>query len=314
MDWKNTIMDIEILLLLQNFRNSLAGVLNEFFALITNIGVDYYIILIPLIIYWVFDKKKGMFIFLCHGLSLIANALLKSTFCVYRPWIRDSRVEPLESVVAGASGFSFPSGHSTSVSSVYSPIIKLYKNKKITIFCIVMIALTMFSRLFVGVHTPQDVLVGLLLGIVAMYIISFISNYLEKNPNKDTLVFVIATLFTIITLLYVGLKSYPMDYVNGKLLVDPVSMKINSFKDPGTFYGIVLAWYLDRKIFKTDISGTTIQKTIRAIFGVLLMIAYYSIVVNAIGGLIRINIVYFLLKVSVPVLFINIYPLTWSKK
>ena len=307
-------MDIEILLLLQNLRNSLEGVLNEFFALITNIGVDYYIILIPLIIYWAFDKKKGLFIYLSYGLSLIFNAILKSTFCIYRPWIRDSRVKPLESVVSGATGFSFPSGHSTSVSSTYSATIKQYKNKKTTIFCIVMIALTMFSRLFVGVHTPQDVLVGLLTGIVATFIISFVSNYLDKNPNKDTLFIKIAAIFTILTLLYVGLKNYPMDYVDGKLLVDPAKMKIDSFKDPGTFFGIVIAWYLDRKVFKTDISGTTTQKTIRCIFGALLMIAYYSIVINGIGKLINTNLVYFVLKVSVPVLFINIYPLTWSKK
>ena len=307
-------MDIEILLFLQNIRNSLGGILNEFFSFITNVSVDYYIILIPLIIYWTSDKKKGLFIYLCHGLSCILNAVLKSAFCVYRPWIRDSRVKPLDTVIAGASGFSFPSGHTTSSSSVYLPIIKLYKKRKLTIFCIIMITLTMFSRMFVGVHTPQDVIVGLLIGLVSTYIVSIVSDYIDKNPDKDTLVLIIATIFTVLVLLYVGLKSYPIDYVDGKILVDPDSMKINSFKDPGTFFGVVVAWYLERRYFNFDISGSTENKVIRAIIGALLVVAYYSIVVNAVGKLININIVYFLLRASIPIVFIVLYPLTWTRR
>lgn len=306
-------MDIEILLLIQNLRNVLGGVFNEFFTFITNIAVDYYIILIPLIIYWTIDKKKGLFIYLSHGLSCILNATLKSTFCVYRPWIIDSRVKPLDSAMSGASGFSFPSGHTTSSSSVYLPLIKLYKEHKLTIFCIIMIALTMFSRLFVGVHTPKDVLVGLLLGLLSTYIISIVYNYIENNPKKDTLILIVSIALSVLVLLYVGLKNYPMDYVDGKLLVDPASMKINSFKDPGTFFGIVLAWYLERRYCKYNIAGTTSQKVLRAIVGALLVVAYYSIIVNAIGKLININVVYFLLRASTPLVFIVLYPLTWNK-
>ena len=109
-------MDINYLLFLQNIRNNLGGILNNFFAFVTTISVDYYIIMIPLIIYWAVDKKKGLFIYISHGLGCILNAITKSTFCVYRPWIKDPRVMPLESVKSGASGYSFPSGHATSVS------------------------------------------------------------------------------------------------------------------------------------------------------------------------------------------------------
>lgn len=307
-------MDIEILLFLQNLRNSLGGMFNEFFTVLTNVAVDYYIILIPLIIYWVYDKKKGMFIYLSYGLSCLLNALAKSIFCIYRPWIRDQRIKPLESAVEGATGFSFPSGHSTSASSIYYPLIKLYKNHKLTIFCVVMIVLTMFSRIFAGVHTPQDVLVGLLLGIASTYIVTVVSRYLDKNPNKDTLILVVSILVIIATILYVELKSYPMDYVDGKLLVDPASMKINSFKDPGKFFGLLVAWYLDRKYFKYEVSGTTSEKVLRVIVGTLLVIAYYTIVVNAIGKIINNNIVYFLLNATTPILFINLYPLIWKKE
>ena len=308
-------MDIEILLLLQNFRNSLNGIFNDFLAFITSISVDFYIIIIPLVICWAVDKKKGIFIYLTYGVGCIYNALAKSTFCVYRPWIKDPRVEPLDSVKAGASGYSFPSGHATSSSSTYLPLAQKYRHHKgLVRFCIFMILITMFSRLFVGVHTPQDVLVGCLIGILATYTVSKAEQYTDKHPDKDWVVLLLATLFSIVTLLYVGLKSYPETYVDGKLLVDPASMKVNSFLDPGTFFGVVLAWFIERRFINFDISGTFYEKTMRCAVGILLMIAYYSIVVNAIGKLIKINIVYFLLRASTPFIFICLYPLSWKKK
>lgn len=308
-------MDISYLLFLQNIRNSLNGVFNEFFALITNISVDFYIIIIPLVIYWAVDKKKGIFIYLSYGLGCLINAVAKSAFCIYRPWIIDSRVKPLDSVMSGASGYSFPSGHSTSVSSTYFPLAYNYKkHKKLITFCIIMVLLTMFSRNFVGVHTLKDVLVGCLIGVVSTYVIAYIEKYVDKHPEKDWIVLLVAVIVTVLSLVYVATKSYPETYVDGKLLVDPASMKINSFKDPGTFFGVVLAWFVERRFINVNISGTAYQKTMRCIAGVFLMIAYYSIVVNSIGKLINTNIVYFLLRASVPFVFICLYPLCWKKK
>lgn len=305
---------MEYLLFLQNIRNSLGGLFNEFFQFITTVAVDYYIILIPLIIYWAIDKKKGFFIYCTHGISCALNAFIKSTFCVYRPWIRDSRIKPLESVLSGATGYSFPSGHSSSASSIYFPLANKYKkNKGLIVFCIVMVFLTMFSRTYVGVHTLQDVIVGCLVGVCSLIICAAVQKYIEKNPNKDTLVFVVGIILTVLLLIYVYYKNYPEDYVNGVLLVDPKSMKINSFKDPGTFFGVMLAWYIERRFVKIDITGSIQQKIMRCVIGALLVVAYYSIIVNAVGKMININIIYFLLRASTPVVFMILYPLTWKK-
>lgn len=308
-------MDIEYLLFLQNIRNSLGGVFDDFFSFITNIAVDYYIIMIPLIIYWVVDKKKGLFIYLTLGLGCIFNALLKSTFCIYRPWIKDARVEPLASVKAGASGYSFPSGHSTCVSSTYSSLAYKYRKfKKLVYFSIFMVLLTMLSRNYVGVHTPQDVIAGMFVGVAATFIIFRIEKHLDKHPEKDGLILILAIIFTIIVLVYVTLKAYPETYIDGVLLVDPAKMRIDSYRDPGLFLGTVLAWYIEKHFIKLDISGTTKQKVMRCVFGILLMVAYYSIVVNAVGKLINISFVYFILRASVPIIFICIYPLFWKKQ
>lgn len=307
-------LDIQYLLFLQNIRNSLGGVFNEFFAFITNAAVSYYIILIPLIIYWAVDKKKGIGIYLSLGFGQLINAFLKSTFCIYRPWIRSKEIKPLEAALPQATGYSFPSGHSTCASSTYLSVSAHYKKyKKLRIFCIVMVALTMFSRNFVGVHTPQDVIVGCLIGIFTTYAISKLEEYIDSHPDKDWIVLVVSIVLTTAVLLYVGLKSYPETYVDGKLLVDPQSMKINSFKDPGSFIGVVIAWFIERRFIKLDISGTTYQKVMRVIIGALLTV-FVLTVLSAIGKLINTNIGYLVTNILVPIILIDIYPLTWKKK
>lgn len=307
-------MDIQILLMLQNLRELTNGVFNDFFAFITTIAVDYYVLIPVLIIMWAIDKKKGIFAYVSYGVGCFLNAMLKSTFCVYRPWIRSDKLKPLESALSGASGYSFPSGHATSTSSTYLGIRKGYKKyKAINILCILMIVTTMFSRLFVGVHTPQDVLVGLIIGILSVIIVNLVEKYIDKNPNKDWVVLLLSVIICVIGVIYVSTKSYPMDYVDGKLLVDPASMVINSFKDPGTFFGVVIAWFIERRFINYDISGTLYQKIIRCCVGILLVVAYYTIVVNGIGKLVNINIVHFLLRGSMPIMAICIYPLFWKK-
>jgi membrane-associated phospholipid phosphatase len=74
-------------------------------------------------------------------------------------------------------GFSFPSGHATIAVAFYGYLafilIKLSNNKYkllIIISTIVIIALVGFSRLYLGVHYLSDILVGYLIGLIALFI------------------------------------------------------------------------------------------------------------------------------------------------
>lgn len=277
-------MDIQILLWLQNFRDITGGFLNGFLTFVTNIAVDYYVALPALIIFWAVDKKKGARVLLTWGSSLCINALLKSIFCIYRPWIRSDAITPLPEAMAGASGYSFPSGHSSSAGGFYSALFMIYrKYKGICIFAVVMILLTMFSRVYVGVHTPQDVIVGGLIGVVAAILIDKVINYIDDNPNRDWVVVLVATAGVIALLCYIFFKKYPMDYVDGQLLVDPSKMTINGFVDPGRFYGIILGWFLERRFVKFEITGTTYQRVMKCLVGGILYIFVWTSICDPIG-------------------------------
>ncbi|MCQ2399541.1 MAG: phosphatase PAP2 family protein, partial [Clostridia bacterium] len=182
-------MDIQILLFLQDMREALGGCLNGFFAFLTTVSVDYYIMLPGLILFWAINKRSGLIGLGSYGVACYSVSALKSTFCVYRPWIRSDLIKPLPEVMSGATGYSFPSGHSASVSSMYGGLIAVYRKRKgLCILLGTVIALTMFSRLYVGVHPPQDLLVGLLVGGIGTAVALLVDRFVTLHPDLDWVV------------------------------------------------------------------------------------------------------------------------------
>ncbi len=307
-------MDIQILLALQNLREVLGSSLNTFFEFITTIAVDYWVILPAMIFFWAIDKKKGEILLFSAGIGRYLTALLKTIFCVYRPWIRDPRIKPLPEVMPGATGYSFPSGHSASTSSLYAALILLYrKYKGLCIFFALMIFITMFSRMYVGVHTPQDVVVGSAIGFAAAFAGMKIVGWVDKNPDKDWVVLVVTIIFMVAILLYIGLKKYPMDYVDGELLVDPKKMTVDGFKDPGTCFGMVLGWFVERRFIRFSTEGTGTQKVLRCAAGSLAYIFILTAIANPLGKKIGVGIVHFIIQAMVPFLFMTVYPIIFTK-
>ncbi len=307
-------MDINILLLLQELREAIGGCLNSFFAFLTTIAVDYYIMLPGLILFWAFNKRSGLIGLGSYGAACYSVSALKSTFCVYRPWVRSNLIKPLPEVMSGATGYSFPSGHSASVSGMYGGLIGVYrKHKGLCALLGTMIALTMFSRLYVGVHTPQDVLAGLFVGAVGTMLVLLAARFVSRHPKLDWVIVVIVAVLCAILLPYMYFKSYPMDYVNGELLVDPTKMTVGGFKDPGRLFGVVLGWFVERRFIHFDTDGTPYQKVMRCLVGALLFIGYWNIVMEPLGKAIGIGIVHFFLQASAPFLFMTVYPLLFCR-
>lgn len=306
-------MDVQILLALQNFREAVGGCLTDFLAFITTVAVDYYIMLPGLILFWAFSKRAGMIGLGSYGTACFGVSALKSTFCVYRPWIRSELIHPLPEVMSGATGYSFPSGHSASVSGMYGGLIGVYRRHKgLCVLLGAVIALTMFSRLYVGVHTPQDVLVGLLVGGAGTALVLLADRFVTRHPGLDWVIVLIAAAMCAALLPYMYFKSYPMDYVNGVLLVDPTKMTVGGFKDPGRFFGVVLGWFIERRFIRFDTDGTPYQKALRCLVGALLFIGYWTVVVEPLGKAINVGIAHFFLQASAPLLFMTVYPLVFQ--
>ena len=124
------------------------------------------------LIFWSVDRSLGYRIIANCLSGHLVNNFLKLTACVYRPWIREHKLIPAPQAVESATGYSFPSGHTQMAMSFYGSIAVHFRsgNPLVCVLCTVMILLTGFSRNYLGVHTPQDVFVSIMIGLILLFI------------------------------------------------------------------------------------------------------------------------------------------------
>lgn len=164
-------MDISILLALQEFRNGVGACLTDFMTKMSFIGEMNTVLIIMGLIYWCVSKKFGKYLLMGWSGNRVVNGLLKVAVCVYRPWIRDARIVPDSAALASATGYSFPSGHSMNAASLYGGgAIRKEFSKALRVTLGIVVALIALSRNFLGVHTPQDILVGVCAGLLVMWL------------------------------------------------------------------------------------------------------------------------------------------------
>lgn len=94
--------------------------------------------------------------------AIVTNLLLKNIVARPRPF---AEIEALIPLIAKPTDFSFPSGHTTASFAVTLVMLRMLP-KKIGIPAVVLAALVAFSRLYLGVHYPTDVLVGFVVALV----------------------------------------------------------------------------------------------------------------------------------------------------
>ena len=270
-------MDIEYLLLLQRFREATGGVFNSFMSYITTYGEELLTMMIVAAVYWCFEKRAGLYTLFTWGTGRLVNGFLKITACVYRPWIRDARVTPVDGAKTKATGYSFPSGHTTNATAVFGGFAMDKRvGKVLRGLLILMIALVGFSRNYLGVHTPQDVVVGCATTVALLFLCRWVLDKVDQKPSLDTVVLGVGLLLNILLMIYAAVKSYPMDYDEaGKLLVDPAKMAIDTYKGCGFSMAVLLSWYIDRRWLKYEISGTPLQRAAYYLAGIL---GYFALV------------------------------------
>src|SRR5574344_914302 len=229
---------IDLLLWLQHLRTLSGGCFDVFFSSITYFGQILIPLMISALIFWCIDKKSGAFIILNGAFAVMVNQLLKNIACIYRPWVLDSRIKPVQGALYASSGYSFPSGHTSIATSCWGAIAKIWsKNKILVVLMALLILAVAFSRNYLGVHTPQDVIVSMIVGIGLLYLTNKVLKWIENGKNRDLIIFGAMSIFCILLIIYTELKQYPIDYLNGQILVDPVKMRFESYPKAGFALG-----------------------------------------------------------------------------
>ena len=268
-------MDIQYLLFLQSLRVASGGVFDELFNAISKFAVDIMPFL-PFIVFWCVNKKWGYRYLSTLGIGEVVNGVIKLTVCAYRPWIRSAEIEPAGDSKVAATGYSFPSGHTMSGTSTYGTTVAWQRNKRrwLAVLCGVMIALTGFSRNFLGVHTPQDVLVGFTEAVIIILLVGYVQNKIDGDTKKLDILAVIGIIAVICVIIYIKVKPYPMDYVDGELLVDPNKMMNDCFKACGAFVGLIAGSFVERHYVHYEIPEGSKNLPVLAFIGFMIVFGW----------------------------------------
>ena len=175
-------------------------VVNEFMLGITYLGDEIAFLVVALILIWCADKRTGYYVLAVGFMGTIANQFMKLWFRIPRPWVLDENFTILKQAREGASGYSFPSGHTQSSVGTFGAIGYTTKNKIIRLLCVAVIILVPFSRMYLGVHTPLDVSVSLLVGAVLVF---GIYPFFEHGDEKPLRMYVMMGALAFCSLLYV---------------------------------------------------------------------------------------------------------------
>jgi len=271
-------MDMAYLLALQNFRNGAGAFLTPVMFAISNFTISFWIMAIVAIIYWCCDKRLGKIILMNMSFSFAFITIVKNSFCVYRPWMKNTAIIPAGNAIHTAGGYSFPSGHTVRFASIAQPIIasKRKTNKTLCALLILGMLAVAFSRNFLGVHTPQDVICGLLLSALSTFICIKIDKWLEEKPEQDTLFFLTASVFFLFLTAIFILKSYPVDYHADKIIFNPLKAKYESYCIAGNSLAFLIGWYAERKFINFEIPKQNRMRIIAGTLGIILFLPYYS--------------------------------------
>lgn len=161
----NTLLTLDGNILLWIQENLRADWLTPVMLLITKLGNVGFIWIVMCLVMLFFRKTRcaGAAGLLAAFFSLcLNNVILKNAFSRIRPY---EVVEGLVLLTKKASDFSFPSGHAGSSFAAATAIYACTRNKG-GIAALVLAACIAFSRLYIGIHYPSDVLAGMITGIL----------------------------------------------------------------------------------------------------------------------------------------------------
>lgn len=281
--------------------------LDEIMLLITHFGEELAFLAAVLIFFWCVSKRRAYYILAVGFFGTMANQFLKLLCRVPRPWVLDENFTILERARAAATGYSFPSGHTQTAVGTYGAIALTTRRKWLRWVCVALAVLVPFSRMYVGVHTPWDVLVGAAMAVALLIVLLPAAR--EDNYRVMGVLFPLMIVTGIAFLLYVELYPFPAD-VDAANLAEGVK---NAYTLLGAVAGMAVVWLLDEKKLHFPVDAVWWAQILKVVLGlglVLLVKAGLKAPLNALfgGHAIASTVRYFLVVLAAGAL----WPMTFS--
>ena len=237
--------------------------LDGFFSLITEIGGETTLLVLGFLFFWCIDKKQGYFTLLCGLFGTVINQALKLACKIPRPWVIDKNFTIVESAREAATGYSFPSGHTQNVTGTFGSLaVGQRKHKWVVAVSLTIIVLVAFSRMYLGVHTPADVLTSLAIAFGLIFLLRPIFASEERFRRYMPYVVAVGCVLSLGLLLYAFL--HPAEGVDASNLA---SAKKNACTLFGAVIGLVAVFFLEKVTGDFDTRAVWYVQGIKVIGG-----------------------------------------------
>lgn len=294
---------MEFLYFLEGIRSEL---LTKIMLLLTHLGEETVFMAVAMYFLWCVDKFKGYYLLSIGFLGTQINQFLKVTFRVPRPWVKDPDFKAVAEAIPEAGGYSFPSGHTQSAVGTFGGIARWTRRRWRRILNICFCIIVPFTRMYLGVHTPADVGVSIVIALVLIFGLYPLIHKATEHP-KGMLVFLGGMLLvSVAQVLYMELFPFPVESA------EIFSGLKNAYKMLGAVAGFTVVYRLDQRYIRYETAGCWWIQLLKWILGLGLSVGLKELMYLVLdflpGELLQRMIAYFVL-----VLFAGaVWPLTFK--
>lgn len=243
--------------------------LDTLMQLITEGGGELVFMVLAITVFWCIDKRCGYYIFTVGFFGTIINQFLKLAFRIPRPWVLDPNFTIVESARAGATGYSFPSGHTQNAVGTFGGLARYTKKRWVRVVCIVLAVLIPFSRMYLGVHTPLDVGVSVLVALVLLF--AFYPLFSSDERQSRAMWYVLAAVIVLAAayLAFVLAYAFPADIDADNLAGGTKT----AFTMAGAVLGLLAVYAADRYKLQFDTKAPLLGQILKLVLGLALLVA-----------------------------------------
>jgi len=285
---------MELLRLIEGIRTPFLDVL---IGLVTRLGEETVGVVLLCAIFWCISKRFAYVIGVAYFLAGLTVQGMKICFRIERPWVIDPTFEPVAGSKDHATGYSFPSGHTQSAAAIYGAIGAQLKQKPLKIICFLLVFLVAFSRMYLGVHTLQDVVVSILISFVLIFLTVKFAFGDTVDKKRELIVALIMILYAA-AVIVVAAVMYSNNIIEQKYIAD-------CLKAAGAGVGFAVGMYIERVYVDFSVKTKNIlMQIIKFVIGIAIVLAIQEGLKLVIGsGLVANMFRYFLMLAWVTLLY-----------